>query len=1074
MAAEQNIIGEVGLLVKPVDPNAQFTAQVNRIIAQLEKQAQFQLKATGTEELQQQANAIGNAFAQASIQAAGLTAAVFGIRSAVEGTINKFSGLFDQLAQARAGFTSILKSETAGQGLLDDIREFARVSPFVTQELVNYSQQLLGVGVTAKQIIPLLKSTGDVISSVGGDTSRLGQVLFALTQIKSVGVLKGQDAYQLQSALIPITKYLADFLHKSNAEIVALREQGKITADTVFQAIEAQGEKVKGAMDKATRNITGARAILSDTVTILLQNQPVLNKVFENIYKSIITFANFLGTDEFQNAFERFFNGVDSIYEGLKPLFSALADIGKSGAITSLQVFGTVLETIGTVLQSIPQPAIEAFARLLAAVATVRAPLLIIQYAQSIQRIATGIVPAVTNLGKLTSATTQSATAAQYATKVYQNEAVAIDQLTAALTAQQRAYLGQQFAAQSAAAKAPAGGFLSRHAGGIAQAAILAGTVGGGILSQSNNPYAKIAGGGLTYAGIGAQLGLAAGPEGAVIGALAGGAFGVITGFLNKQKQEAQKWAKELKQIGEDGAKGFIDAIAQQFGEGANADSFKAYRDQIESLQRAVQRETDKRQATLASGNPLDNIKQLQLQSDAITLLQTQLDGVQKQSTSLFEPIQLGLKNLVEGLNEGSAAYNDLTRVGKGGIRTVTDDISKAEEIAKKYGFALEDIANPDKIEGLKTLIATFDGLTSAQQRATTEATKYNQLLDEAKKASSTIFDPQEKQIQARIDSVKAITEAEKAQLDFSGLNSDQTAKLLALKAQELTYAERLAYYQGLGYANTTATYRAAVEGEEEYQRLLEKRRGAQNNRAAINRLSAVNEADVANRNIGNRDINAEIAAAEKAQKDAAEKAQKDAEDAARKAQEWADTMKSAAESLADKLTSAASDIAAAAEQWVGSIKQRTQYEQAVSVGSATRNAQRQLKDLTEIAAGLATLRARGLSEEAIKSFGIDNVSDVKQVRKLLNAAPGDLTGLSNTIAQLNSKATDLATREEDQRTRNNITAGILDAAKTLGIDLTRDQAAAVGANFTITTISNADEVAQAIISALASGKISR
>lgn len=1068
MAGDQNIIGEVGLRVVPVDPNAQFTAGVNRIIAQLEKNAQFQVKAAGLEDIQQQANGVGNAFAQASIQAAGLTAAVFGIERAVQGTINKFSGLFDQLAQAKAGFSSILKSEALGNNLLDQIREFARVSPFVTQELVNYSQQLLGVGETANQIIPLLKSTGDILSSVGGDTTQLGRVLFTLTQIKSIGSLKGQDTLQLQNSLIPITKYLSEYLNKTSAEIVKLRENGQITADQVFASINAQGEKVKGAMDKATRNIVGARAILSDTITILLQNQPVLNKIFENIYKGILTLSNFLSTDEFKDSFAQFFDGVDKVYESLKPLFASLGDLGQSATIQGLQVFGTVLGTIGNALSALPTGVLEILGRVLAAMAVLKAPLLLIRYATSIQTIVRGIAPAVSGLAKLGTSTEQSAVAAREATAAYNAEAAALQRVAAAAEGAAVA----EVATATASRASRFGGFVGRNAGRIGQGALIGAAVLGGQLSQSKNETAQLAGGALTYGAIGGAVG---GPLGAAIGV----EFGLLTGYFNKRKEEARKWAKELTDIGQQGAADFVTAVGKQFGDAASGDSFKAYQDRINSLQKGIATEQN-RISTAQQSNAAERIKKqgrgvggpdIGVQKDAITLLQTQLDALQKEATGAFEPIQIGLKSLVENLQVGEEAYNNLTKVSRGGIRTTTDDLVKAQAAADKYGFALADLADPSKIDGIVSLIQAFDGLTTAQQNATKEAEKYNTALDEAKKAASAIFDPEQKKLQSQIDSIKAITEAEAAQHSIKDESSKLAADLAAKKGEEAKYAERLNYYLDLGYAKSTAIYRANIEGEEEYQRLLNLR----GQPGGVERRGVGH--DAAPQNFVSRDfdyyLQTQIQDREKREK-AAKEAQDAADKAAKEALQYAQTIKDATASLADRLTSAAEDIAAAAERWTGSIKERTQYEQAVSVGAATRNAQRQVNDITELTSGLTQLRARGLSDAAIKSLGIDNVSDLKQVRKLLRGSPGDLSKLSTTVSNLNQKSTDLATREEDKRTRDNITAGILDAAKTLGIDMTKDQAAAAGANFTITTISDPDAIAAAIIAQLSSGKAGR
>lgn len=1377
MAAQNNIIGEVGLKVVPVDPAAQFQAGVDQIIRRLEKQAQFQVQASGLDKVQEQANQAGQAFANAALQAAGLTAAIFGIRASIEGTINKLSGLFDQLAQARAGFTSILNSQEAGGKLLDDIREFARVSPFVTQELVNYSQQLLGVGLAAKEIIPLLRSTGDIISSVGGDTQNLSRVLFTLTQIKSIGVLKGQDTMQLQNSLIPITKYLSEYLNKSAQEIVKLREAGLITADTVFNALNQQGEKVKGAMDAATRNISGARAVLSDTITQLFQDQPVLNQIFEDTYKSIQALANRIGEEDFQQAFAQFFDGVEKVYEGLKPLLADLAKIGESGALTGMTLLGSALNVVGESLQAL-EPLLPVLARFLAALIAIKAPLLLIQYANTFKTLASAVIPATRGLAGISAAQLKATQAATVYTSELVAQTVQLDANTAALTANQRALLGQTFAQQSAAAPQRAG-FIRRNA---AFGGAIAATIAGQALSQVDNGAAQTAGGALQGAGTGF---LVAGPAGAVAGAAIGGTLA----YLGRQEKELKKRIEEMKKLGEENAQAFIDANNEAFGAAASGNSFNAYRDEIKRVQEELIPLVEIQSVLREAGLGDARIPQLEG-------LQTQLEKIESSSAATFDPINAAIKDLVANLDESSAAYEAFTTPGRGIARTVVTDMNQAEEALRRYGFTLDDLNSPEKREQLAQYIPVFDGLTTSQQNATAAAIELNMALKTARETIAAIYDPVQTGISDQIAKLALSQSVVTAAFAAGANKNDQTKQLefqlAASKAAEDAQArqlandnillknlkerqalERAAGIEGLGASeladrqadeiaafNDAAAIRQATAAKNEETRATlllnaalqssnrsrfalseaqikqqEKLLGLQDTQqnreiianvrgAALQRIDQETQSLAANyeqrrktaaeygreiptlqesadalkrradviagivvpatsaerkllqditaeierqtkvvidsippwqtfvdtfdkmkdsgdllgslfevnddnttvlnataENVGNvirqladqansvfseqlkngvsaleaeevaarslwgqlelvqltlgqtndefaitlsnagliqptfdgisgslasvaeqfgiteehlarivgltgqipADFNIVITAdgqqainelarvsqyyndiirdGERHALAGSEKVKElsdviaktgniafsginkplpssgdggAADKAASEAEALANRIKSATDALADKLEAAADSIAEAAKTWVTSIKERTQYEQAVSAGTAIRNTQRQIRDLTELAAGLTQLRAQGLSEEAIRSFGIDNVADVRQVRKLLRAQPGDINTLSQTVSQLNAQALTLATSEEDKRTQKNIAEGILAAADTLEIDFTKPEAAALAGTFNINSTSNADEIAAAIIAALSSGRTGR
>ena len=224
--------------------------------------------------------------------------------------------------------------------------------------------------------------------------------------------------------------------------------------------------------------------------------------------------------------------------------------------------------------------------------------------------------------------------------------------------------------------------------------------------------------------------------------------------------------------------------------------------------------------------------------------------------------------------------------------------------------------------------------------------------------------------------------------------------------------------------------------------------------------LGAKVKADIANRD------------AETIMADAIAANTQEADEAARKAQEWATAVESATASLTNSIDAAAESIKAAADSWIGSIKERTQYEQAVSTGRLIRNTNRQVADVAELTAGLENLKNRGVPQSVIDALGINNVTDTRQLRKLVNSSDADLMALATSLATLNTSATDLATSQEDKRTRTNITQAIIEAAKQLDLNLSKDQAAGISNQFVITPGTNAEDIALQILNVLTSGRI--
>ena len=121
---------------------------------------------------------------------------------------------------------------------------------------------------------------------------------------------------------------------------------------------------------------------------------------------------------------------------------------------------------------------------------------------------------------------------------------------------------------------------------------------------------------------------------------------------------------------------------------------------------------------------------------------------------------------------------------------------------------------------------------------------------------------------------------------------------------------------------------------------------------------------------------------------------------------------------------------------------------------------------------GLANLRSRGVSDAVLKSLGIDNIADTRQVRKLVKSSDAELAALSSAVSARDKLSTDLATSEAAKAQKIIIRDAILDAAATLGVDMTKTQAGGIANQFNITSTMDAAAVANQILGILSGGRI--
>lgn len=202
----------------------------------------------------------GIAASAGKLIAGGFTAGVAGA-GILTGSLLKVGTSYNALEQkSKAAFTTILGSGEAATTMMDQLREFAKTSPFPRQAFIEGTQQLLGFGVSAQRIIPTLSAIQDAVASVGGGSEQISQITFALAQIQSQGKFTGETLNQLGGLGIDAATILGEQFGKTGAEIRDMASRpGGIPADQVFDPLVAGlTEKFGGAAEGVKATWVGA------------------------------------------------------------------------------------------------------------------------------------------------------------------------------------------------------------------------------------------------------------------------------------------------------------------------------------------------------------------------------------------------------------------------------------------------------------------------------------------------------------------------------------------------------------------------------------------------------------------------------------------------------------------------------------------------------------------------------------------------------------------------------------------------------------------------------------------------
>jgi tape measure domain-containing protein len=195
------------------------------------------------------------------------------------------------MEQTKIALTTMLGSADKADEFIQKLTAFSEATPFQKTDLLTASKQLIAFGYNAEEIIPMMTSLGNAISSVGGSSETINRVIMQLGQMKAIGRVSMEDLRPMAEAGIKVFDYLATGLGKTKAQIMSLMSAGQLTAETAIPAmIKAMGEdpKLKGMMDRQSKGILGMFSNLVDAInnTLVPLGQP-LAEIGKNVLDAL-------------------------------------------------------------------------------------------------------------------------------------------------------------------------------------------------------------------------------------------------------------------------------------------------------------------------------------------------------------------------------------------------------------------------------------------------------------------------------------------------------------------------------------------------------------------------------------------------------------------------------------------------------------------------------------------------------------------------------------------------------------------------------------------------------------------
>lgn len=190
-----------------------------------------------------------------------------------------------QYEQSQIAFETMLGSAEKGNKLLQELADFAQKTPFELVGIESNAKQLLAMGIEAEDLMPTLKSLGDVSAGLSVPLERLA---LNYGQVATQGKLTGKELRDFAVAGVPLLAQLGTQLNKSKEEITKMVSAGEIGFDkveTAFQDMTSEGGIFADLMDKQSRTYTGMVSNLADAWGLFLRGE---GKKFIEWSKSVV------------------------------------------------------------------------------------------------------------------------------------------------------------------------------------------------------------------------------------------------------------------------------------------------------------------------------------------------------------------------------------------------------------------------------------------------------------------------------------------------------------------------------------------------------------------------------------------------------------------------------------------------------------------------------------------------------------------------------------------------------------------------------------------------------------------
>ena len=162
-----------------------------------------------------------------------------------------------EMQNTRLAFETMMGSAREGNALIAMLEQFADVTPYDNDEVIQSGRMLLNVGVATEELAKKLTMIGDIAA---GTQQPLQDMVAIYAKAANKGKIQAEELAQLSERGVPVIQTLAKMLGVSTEEVMRFGSEGKLSfslLEEAFAKMTAQGGQYAGLMKKQSESLAG-------------------------------------------------------------------------------------------------------------------------------------------------------------------------------------------------------------------------------------------------------------------------------------------------------------------------------------------------------------------------------------------------------------------------------------------------------------------------------------------------------------------------------------------------------------------------------------------------------------------------------------------------------------------------------------------------------------------------------------------------------------------------------------------------------------------------------------------------